>query len=160
MIICATPCGAYAQPARDNPKIAVYAVGAKDASVNKAMAMRLAIALANSGRYQMSKNYAEFFDRASSEWKDIATAAGAEQIKRMGEIFDLEYVCLTEITSLFGEDRVFARIVNVGTAAITAKGASDRPVRSPADLTAASEQIVEAMFKKEPPPKSSATPRR
>jgi hypothetical protein len=146
------------QPARDHPKIAVYAVGARDASVNKAMAMRLAIALANSGRYQASKNYMEFFDRSSAEWRDVATAVSPEQIRRLGELFDLEDVCVAEITSVLGEARIFARIVNVGTMEITAEGASNRPPRSLADLTAASEQIVEAMFKKEPPARAASQP--
>jgi len=146
------------QPARNNPKIAVYAAGAKDVSVNKAVAMRLAIALANSGRYQMSGNYAEFFDRSAIELKDSATAVGSEQIKRMGENFGMEYVCVAVIANMFGEDRIFARIVNAGTAEITAEGMSNRPLKTLADLTSASEQLVETMFKKDPPPAAAPTP--
>jgi len=151
----------FEQPARNNPKIAVYAVGAKDVSVNKAMAMRLAIALANSGRYQVSENYAEFFDRAAAaaEWHDIVTAAASEQFRRMGEQLGIDYVCVAEIAPVFGEYRTFARLVNVGTAEVAAAGASDLPLKTLPDLTAASEQLVEAMFKKElPPPPPPAQP--
>jgi hypothetical protein len=59
---------------------------------------------------------------------------------------------VAEITTALDEKQASAHILNVKTAEITATGASDVPLKTSADLTAASEQIVKTMFKNAPPP--------
>ncbi|MDR2692887.1 MAG: hypothetical protein LBB74_01565 [Chitinispirillales bacterium] len=135
------------------PNVAAYVFGAKDPGLNKAMSTRLVIALAKSGRYQASENYMEFFDRAVEEQKN---GMDVNLIKGLGERFGADYVCVAEIVTVFGEERTFAHLLRVKTAKSTAKGASELPLKTLADLTAASEQIVESMFKKVQPPAAAA----
>jgi len=150
------------QQLRGEPYIAAYVFGAKDSAFSKAVAARLIVALMNSGRYQALEDYSEFFDQAVKEQKKGGHALlSAGQIKGLGERFGAEYVCVAEIAPVFGEYRVFAYIMKVKTAQIAAKGASDIPLKALADLTAASEQIVESMFKKaekSQPPVAAAAP--
>jgi len=132
----------------EKPNIAAYVLGAKDPGLNKAMAVRLVAALANSGRYQASEDYMEFFDQAVEEQKRGAASMDVEQIRKLGERFGVDYVCVTQIVTVFGNYRAFAYILRVQTAKSAARGASDVPLKTLADLTAAAEQIVESMFKK------------
>jgi len=141
------------QPMHERPKIAVYVFGAEDPALNKAMATRLVPALSNSGRYQVAQNYKEFFELATEEQqKGGAASMKTEQIKTLGKQFDVEYVCVAEITTALGEKQVSAHILNVETAEITATGVADVPLKTSADLTAAAEQIVGMMFKNMPMP--------
>jgi len=154
----AVPDVSYAQ---DVPKIAVYVFGSEAPAMNKAMVSRLITALSNSGRYQASENYTEFFDSAAEErQKNGAAAVKTDRLKTLGKQFGSDYICVAEITDVLGEKQVSAYILSVETGKITATGVADAPIKTAADLTAASEQIVATMFKSAPPPSPapSATP--
>jgi hypothetical protein len=144
------------KPQGGPPGIAAYAFGAKSAAVNRALATRLLVALAGSGRYQAVEEYKDFFDRAEAELKDSAIAASSERLMDIGRDFGAEYVCVAEIAPVFGERRVFAYILDAETGEVAAKGTADAPLRTLPDMTVASGLIVEAMFKKEAP--ASAPP--
>ncbi len=145
------------QPKLDSkPNIAAYVFGAKDPALNKAMSTRLIIALTKSGRYQASEEYMEFFDQAVAEQKGGSTQLDVNLMKGLGERFGVDYVCVAEIVTVFGEYRTFAHLLRVKTAKSTAKGNSELPLKTLAELTSASEQIVESMFKKEAPPSVAA----
>ncbi|MDR2592232.1 MAG: hypothetical protein LBC59_05430 [Chitinispirillales bacterium] len=144
---------AIAVPAQQQPldesNIAAYVLGAKDPALNKAMSVRLVIALANSGRYQAAENYMEFFDQAVEAQKKGAAQLDVNLMKTLGKQLGVDYVCVAEIVTVFGEYRTFAYLLRVKTAKSAAEGSSDLPLKTLSDLTAASEQIVESMFKKE-----------
>lgn len=151
-----TPEASPVPPAPEKPKIAVYVFGAEDPALNKAMAARLISALAGGGRYYTAENYKAFFEQAVAEQKDGAAAPlTAEQTGRLGGQFGVQYVCVAEIATVFGENHVSANIVDVETGDITATGAADVPLKTLADLTAAAEQLIEAMFKTAPAPASA-----
>jgi uncharacterized protein (TIGR02145 family) len=137
-----------ATTATKKPAIAVYVFGAEDPALNKAMATRLIIALNNSGRYQAADNYRELFDQAVAAQKGGAAAVNFKQFRNLGEQAGVEYVCVAEITTVFGEKQVSGHILRVGVTGIAAIGAADIPLKTPADLTAASEQLVDAMAPK------------
>jgi len=132
------------------PMIAVYAFGADDQALNKAMITRLIIALDNNGRYQATENYKDFFEHAAEMHKGGAASVNSKQYKKLGEQFGAEYVCVAEITTVFGEKQVSAHVLKVGAQGVVAIGAADIPLKTLTDLTAAAEQIVEAMFKNSP----------
>jgi uncharacterized protein (TIGR02145 family) len=133
------------------PKIAGYVSGAEDSSLNKAMAARLIIALDNSGRYQAAENYKDFFDRAAKTQKGGgAHHINTKQLKKLGEQFGADYVFAAEITTVFGEKQVSAHILKVDAIGIAAIGVADIPLKTLADVAAAAEQTVSAMFKKVP----------
>jgi hypothetical protein len=145
----AVPGASYAQsqPGRGLPKIAAYAYGSKDPALCRAVATRLMTALVNSGRYRASEEYREFFEYAAAGHVNAPAPISVGQFKLIGQQFGVDYVCVAEVASVFGEERIFAHIVDVKMAKITAMGAGDTPLGKPADLTAASDQVVEAMLK-------------
>jgi hypothetical protein len=135
--------------------LAVYVFGAEDPALNKALTTRLITALGGSGYYRVTDNYKEFFERAVAEAG--TTSLSAEQFKSLGQQFGVKYVCVVEIAPVFGENQASAHILDVETGKVKATGAADVPLKTLADLSAASEQIVKAMFKNAPPVASAQT---
>ena len=129
------------------PHIAAYVFGAEDPALNRAMATRLMATLSTSGRYHVLDEYKEFLNKAEEERRDSAAYMSAERIKRLGRQFGAEYVCVAEICKAFGEYQAVAHILDVESGRVAAAGAGDIPLKALVDLTAAAEQIVEAMFK-------------
>ncbi len=132
-------------PPPKKPGIAVYVFGEEDPALNKAMATRLIIALNNSGRYEAADNYRELFDQTAAAQKGGPAAVSFKQFRKLGEQSGVEYVCVAEITTVFGEKQVSGHILKVDATGIAGIGAADVPLRTLADLTAASEQMVDAM---------------
>jgi uncharacterized protein (TIGR02145 family) len=108
------------------------------------------VALDNGGRYQAAENYKEFFEQASKAQKAGTARVNSGQLKKLGEDFGAEYICVAEIATVFGEQHASAHIIAVEYTGVAAIGASDTPIRTLADLTAASEQIAASMFKSAP----------
>lgn len=69
-------------------------------------------------------------------------------IKKLGQQFGAEDVCVAEITTVFGEKQVTAHVYNVKTGEITANGVSDVPLKTQTDMAIAVEQLVNSMLKK------------
>jgi len=139
-------CFAGADAASANPKIAVYAFGADVPAVNKAMATRLIAGLSNTGRYQTAENYKEFFNRVDVEPRGKSGLVSSKQIVTVAKRFGLDYVCVAEILSVYGERQVSAHILRVSDGSVAAIGGGGVVLKTFADLTIASENIVTAMF--------------
>jgi len=142
----AAAAAAQAQDAK-LPKIAGYAYGAKDPAVSRATATRLVTAFVNSGHYKASEAYREFFEYAADGYTYTPKPVSVAQFRLMGQQFGIDYICVAEVATIFGEERIFAHLIDVKTAKIIAMAAGDTPLRRPADLTAASNQIVTTMLK-------------
>jgi hypothetical protein len=154
-VFFATPRVSRAQPAYETrlsglPAIAVYAYGAKDLAFKRAVAARLVVAFANSGHYRALEEHREFFEYAAAGYGNSAAPISTAQYAQMGRQFGADYICVAEVSVFLGEERIFAHIVDVKTAKITALGAGDTPLRIPADFTAASDDVVAAMLKPAP----------
>jgi len=147
----AVPSVSYAQTTQNMPKIAVYVSGAKTPAVNKSMVDGLITALANSGRYQAAENYKDFFYRMTAEPGGGAKSMSAEQIKRLGKQFGVQYICIAEIVTILDENQISARIVNVETGESGVLCAVDSPLKSPTDAADVSGQIVSKLIKSAPP---------
>jgi hypothetical protein len=131
-------------PPRELPKIAVYAYGAEDPALNKAMTTRLIADLADGGRYAMAEDYREFFEQAAAEQGNAAYIKSG-QVKNLGARFGVGYVCVAEVSAVLGESQISAYIVDVNSGALLAIGAVDNPLKSQADLAAVSVDIASAM---------------
>ncbi len=149
---------AQAQQTQEKPKIAAYVFGAEIPEVNKAMTSRLNAALSNSGRYMAIDDYKDFFLHADAEPKSGSASANAESIRILGKSFGADYVCVTEILSIMGENQVSARIISVETGATAAVAVVESPLKALADVADACERIVSEMFKNAPPLVVAAAP--
>jgi hypothetical protein len=150
MFVIAIPSVSYAQATQNMPKIAVYVSGAKTPAVNKSMVDGLITALANSGRYQVAENYKDFFYRMTAEPGSGAKSMNAEQIKRLGKQFGVQYICIAEIATVLDENEISARIVNVETGESGVLCLVDCPLKSQTDATDVSGQIVSILIKNAP----------
>jgi len=144
------------QQTQDMLKIAVYVSGSEDPAINKAMANGLITTLVNSKRYQAAENYKEFFEQAVEEQNGGAGSMKYEQIKKLGDRFDVRYVCISEIVAVLGECQVSARIVDVETGESMGMTTVGGQLKSQVDIANASEQIVSEMLKKTLPPAQMA----
>ncbi|MDR2591844.1 MAG: hypothetical protein LBC59_03455 [Chitinispirillales bacterium] len=138
--------------AQDLPTLAVYVSGAQTPAVNKAMANGLISALANSGHYQAADNYKDFFDQVAEEQKGGAVSMNAEQVKKLGQRFDMQYICIAEIVTVLDENQISTQVVNVETGKVVAIGVAESSLKTLADITDVSERIVSKMIKNVPPP--------
>jgi uncharacterized protein (TIGR02145 family) len=145
------------QPLNLLPTLAVYVSGAEVPVINKKMVASLIATLASSGRYQAVDNYKEFFEQALKEQKSGAMSINHEQIKRLGQQFGAQYVCVAEIVSVLGESQISARIVDAGTGTNMATGVADSPLKYNADIIDVSKRIAVALLKGEPPPAYALT---
>ena len=146
--------------AQELPKIAVYVTGDVDADEKEALGTRMLVSLINSGRYIAIERSKSFL--AEIEKEHIKQRSGAiddSQISELGKTFGVKFICITNITSAFGEFQVSARIVNVETAQVVFIGESASPLKSMADLARVSDQVVKNMFKGQamPVPEPSLT---
>jgi len=140
--------GAFAQ---DLPTFVVYVFGAKTPAVNKAMANGLISALSNSGRYQAADNYKDFFDRMAEEQKGGAVSMNAEQIKKLGQRFGVQYICIAEIVAVLDENQVSAHVISTETGKFVAIGDAESPLKSLADIADVAERLVAKMIKNTAP---------
>jgi len=145
--VIAKPVELYAQATK--PQIAVYVFGAEPQAINKAMTTRLISTLSNSGRYSAAENYMGLFEQVTNEQTN---AINSEQIKKLGQQFNVEYICIVEITNVFGESQLSARIVDVKTGGTEAMSVTNNPLKSLTDIADASERIVSELFKEATPP--------
>jgi hypothetical protein len=137
--------------AQDPPTLAVYVSSTEIPTLNKAMATGLITALANSGRYRAADNYKDFFDRATEEQKNGPASINTEQIKRLGQRFGVQYVCIAEIITAFGEKQISAQVVSVKTGEVVARGIMDSPLSSRSEVADVSKQIVSMMINNSQP---------
>jgi hypothetical protein len=132
---------------KDLPKIAVYVTGNVADGEKDALGTRMLASLINSGRYIAIERSNAFL--AEIEKEHIIQRSGAvddSQISELGKQFGVKFICIAAITPAFGEFQVSARIVDVETAQVVFIGESASPLKSMADLTRVSNQIVKNMF--------------
>ncbi len=111
--------GAFSLAAFSQPKkVAVYVTG-EDAGINKVFGSKLVSAFARSEQYSAVERTIEFLSQLSKE--QIYQHSGAvddSDLSRLGKQFGVQYVCVAEISDVFGEKFVSARLIDVETAEI------------------------------------------
>jgi len=140
--------------AQDKPTIAVYVTGAEARGTNKALATRMLSALVNSGRYKAVERSEEFLNQLDAEHvRQRSGAVNDAQIRKLGNQFGVEFICIADITPALGSNQVSARIVNVESAEVVAMGDTDNPLKTLQELNDASVQVVAMMFGAKTPTK-------
>ncbi|MDR0331509.1 MAG: CsgG/HfaB family protein [Chitinispirillales bacterium] len=149
-ILVAPP--AYAQSAASaqgavKPKIAVYATGGKGVDENMVIGTKILAALIKDGRYLPVERMEAFIAELNKEQRtQMSGAVDEREITRLGKHFGVQFVCIANITEVFGTNLVSARIVNVETAEVVAMGTAGSPLKTSDDLATATERVTTAMF--------------
>jgi len=129
-------------------KLAVYVSGASEA-VNKSLSSKLLVAMSQSGKYAEIADLGSFQDELSKNGKGdipwIAQTAGKH---------GADYVCVVNMTEVFGAHSITARLIKAADAQVVKTGSTDRQLKSVEDLTAVSNELARQLL----PPSAVAAP--
>lgn len=99
-------------------KVAVYVTG-QQSGITKVLGDQLVSAFANNGKYIAIERTASFLSELNKEQGYQRTGAVDDnELSRLGKQFGVQLVCVAEITEVFGENYVSARLIDVETAEI------------------------------------------
>jgi hypothetical protein len=159
LVLAAFYCAAPAQEWQEPPRIAVYVTGAATDNERKALGARLLAALLNSGKYNgiaMSGSFAAEMDKEHQKLR----GAAIDDVKacELGRRFAAEFVCVADITPVFGAYQITARIVNAETARIAHISTAESPLKTIDDLAKVSEQIAGNLLGAQSAPAAQAVP--
>lgn len=104
----------FAQP----KKVAVYVTG-EDEGIKKVLGSKLVAAIARSEEYTAIERTSAFLAELKKEQNYQRTGAVDDNdISRLGKQFGVQYVCVADVTDVYGEKYISARLINVETAEI------------------------------------------
>lgn len=99
-------------------KVAVYVTG-EQSGVSKVLGDQLVAAFAKSGKYTAIERTTSFLAELNKEYGYQRSGAVSDNdIARLGIQFGVQYVCVADISDVFGEKYISARLINVETAEI------------------------------------------
>lgn len=99
-------------------KVAVYVTG-QQSGINKVLGDQLVAAFAKSGKYTAVERTSSFLAELSKEQGyQRSGAVNDREIARLGVQFGVNYVCVADMSDVFGEKYISARLINVETAEI------------------------------------------
>lgn len=99
-------------------KVAVYVTG-QQTDVNKVLGDKLVEAFARSGKYIAIERTANFLAELSKEQNYQRTGAVDDnEVSRLGKQFGVQLVCVADVSEVFGQKYVSARLINVETAEV------------------------------------------
>lgn len=99
-------------------KVAVYVTG-EQSGVSKVLGDQLVAAFAKSGKYTAIERTTSFLSEIGKEHGYQRTGAvNDSEIARLGVQFGVNYVCVADMSDVFGEKYITARLIDVETAEI------------------------------------------
>ena len=128
-------------------KVAVYVTGDADNGTKKVIGSKLVSAITNDDGYAAVERTTDFLAELSKEQSYQASGAVADnQIVALGKHFGVRFVCVADVSSVYGSTFVAARMINVETAIVTATAERDMEVNGMADLTELSEDVADGLL--------------
>ena len=99
-------------------KVAVYVTG-QQTGINKVLGDQLVAAFAKSGKYIAIERTASFLAELGKEQNYQRTGAVDDnELSRLGKQFGVQLVCVADVSDVFGEKYVSARLIDVETAEV------------------------------------------
>jgi hypothetical protein len=100
-------------------KVAVYVTGGQNAGINKVLGDQLVAAFVNSGKYIAIERTASFLAELHKEQNYQQTGnVDDNEISRLGKQFGVHLVCVADVSDVFGQKYVSARLVDVESAEV------------------------------------------
>lgn len=100
-------------------KVAVYMTSSTNSSISKVLGDKLVTAFAQSGKYIAVERTSSFLSKLSNEQIYQRTGVVSDnEIAALGVQFGVNYVCVAEVTDVFDEKFISARLIDVETAEI------------------------------------------
>lgn len=99
-------------------KVAVYVIG-QQSGITKILGDQLVVAFAKSGNYEAVERTNSFLAELSKEQNyQRSGAVNDNDIARLGIQFGVNYVCVADMSDVFGEKYISARLIDVETAVV------------------------------------------
>lgn len=131
-------------------KVAVYVSGEATA-INKILGDRLVDAFTNNGKFIAVERTSSFLVELSKEQSYQRTGAVSDlQISRLGEQFGVDFVCVADVSEVFGEKYVSARLVDVETAEVVNSANAYSPMNTMDELLEVTTAIATKLTGKTP----------
>lgn len=114
LLLSAISLTVYAQ----QKKVAVYVTG-EQSGITKVLGDQLVVAFAKSGKYTAIERTSNFLAELSKEQNyQRSGAVNDNDIARLGVQFGVNYVCVADMSDVFGEKYISARLIDVETAEV------------------------------------------
>ena len=140
-------------------KVAVYMTGEVENSYKKVIGSKLVSAITSRPEYAAVERTSDFLSALSSEYDyQISGEVRDSQIARLGQQFGVRYVLVADISELFQELFVSARLIDVETALIMASTEVNGKANTMQELNKISVDVATGLFQKQGP-KLSKTPK-
>lgn len=129
------------------PKIAVYMTG--DDPINEIVSNRLVDDFARGNEYTTVERTASFLAELSKEHNyERSGEVDDEQIAALGRQFNVQYVCVTSVLNVWGEEKyITARIIDTETAEVVASCSSNGSIQNSSELIGALNNLSDNFFK-------------
>lgn len=128
-------------------KVAVYVTGDADAGTKKVIGAKMVSAITNNDGYAAVERTSDFLAELSKEQNyQMSGAVADNQIVALGKQFGVRFVCVADISSIYGSTFVSARMINVETAIVTATADRDKEINGMADLTELAEEVADGLL--------------
>jgi hypothetical protein len=139
----------WATPAsgQSKKKVAVYVTGGADDGTKKVIGAKLVAAITKDDDYAAVERTADFLIELGKEQNYQRSGAVDEyQIAQVGKQFGVAFVCVADLTNLYGSLFVAARMINVQTGMVTATAERDKEISGMADLTELSDDVADGLI--------------
>jgi len=112
-------------------KVAVYIAGGQDAGISKVLGDKLVEAFVKSGKYTAIERTNNFLAELGKEQNYQQTGAvNDNEISRLGKQFGVQFVCVAEMSDVFGEKYISARLIDVETAEVVTTSNASSPLKN------------------------------
>lgn len=140
LLACLTMTG-FAQ----QKKVAVYVTG-QQTGVNKILGDKLVEAFAKSGKYIAIERTASFLAELGKEQNYQRTGAVDDnELSRLGKQFGVQLVCVADISEVFGQKYVSARLIDVESAEVVNSSNTSSNLGSMDELLKVSDKLTKEL---------------
>lgn len=126
-------------------KVAVYVTG-KESGINKVLGDQLVAAFTKSGKYMAIERTASFLAEMRKEQNYQTTGAVDDnELSRLGKQFGVQLVCVADVSDVFGEKYVSARLIDVETAEVANTANVSSPMSSMNELLSVTNTLAQEL---------------
>ncbi len=129
-------------------KVAVYVTG-QQSGINKVLGDQLVAAFAKSGKYIAIERTASFLAELGKEQNYQRTGAVDDnELSRLGKQFGVQLVCVADVSDVFGEKYVSARLIDVESAEVANTSNANSKLDSMEELLKVTDKLAKELTAK------------
>ncbi len=128
-------------------KVAIYVKGGTDTSINKVLGDKLVEGFVKSGKYSAIERTSSFLEELGKEQEYQRTGnVKDDELSRLGRQFGVQLVCIAEVSDVFGERYISARLIDVESAEVlTTSNSGNTSIKTMSDLITLSEKLAQEL---------------